>query len=323
VWVPFNDEVCCQIIRMAGFDPHNLDQYGNPADGWKYDGQSRPPGFKRRVIIAYQHLHHPRVRRVYLTRGGKRGFWALSPEGVEAVQRLLKNPRERRRVAQDKQNMTARFIDQRIRETKGGLLQTLHKAVATNMPVSAAAGIVEDHVQNTFTRLIARDALRSRILMGLPIKDHHLASWAIRGAYTDARNDGTEPVAREFLGARTESERARGKILGDVSDPRLIWGGEETETTAPCWTDIADTDSSMSAVATEERILFDQIWHNVEHTIRTRTSAGERGLQAMRMRAEGYSLQEIADAGNLARGRTTNLLDEVRRSAHELLAEKI
>jgi hypothetical protein len=86
-FVPLTEDLIHQVIRTAGYDPHKLESYGDPNLGWRYEGRSKPPGFKRRVVIAYRILHLK--RKIALTVKGKPGFWALTDAGVAEAQRLM------------------------------------------------------------------------------------------------------------------------------------------------------------------------------------------------------------------------------------------
>lgn len=87
VFVRLTEDLIHQVIRAAGYDPLKLESYGDPNLGWRYEGRSKPPGFKRRVVIAYRILHLK--RKVALTVKGKPGHWALTEAGVKEAQRLL------------------------------------------------------------------------------------------------------------------------------------------------------------------------------------------------------------------------------------------
>ena len=63
-------------------------------------------------------------------------------------------------------NVTANFLGRRLMETggyQGSFMRTLRSAVMSNLPVSAAVGMVDDHIQNCFVRLIFRDSLKKRL----------------------------------------------------------------------------------------------------------------------------------------------------------------
>ena len=220
-------------------------------------------------------------------------------------------------------NATARFLDQRLSARGSKLLETMRNAVMKKLPLSAATGQIEDHVQNCLMQIIARDALKGRLDSGAPILDHHIANWAVRSAYKDIRNAGTEPVTRELHGARTERERIKKIALGDLNDSRVQWnkgedGGDGT------WTDIEDTESSLSARSTEDMLDFEMTWGQIESLIMThRPQAGKRYLDILRMRADGLSVKEIAEAENVSPYRATSLVAEARNAIQEVLSTKV
>ena len=87
VFVRLTEDLIHKVIRAAGYDPTKLESYGDPKQGWRYEGLSKPPGFKRRVVIAYRIMHLK--RKVPLTVKGKQGHWALTEAGVAEAQRLM------------------------------------------------------------------------------------------------------------------------------------------------------------------------------------------------------------------------------------------
>jgi len=174
------------------------------------------------------------------------GSWRLSPAGVAYAKKL------------NGKNLTAEYLDQRIKVTgglKGTLWTLLRWAVARKLPPSAAAGLVDDHIHNCMMRLISRDSLRNKLLAGIKIPDTLLASYAVRAAYTDIRDWGTNPVTREVYGARTEREREKKVVLPPISDPRVIWNADKNPDDPPV--DIAgDPRGFGGAVSLEEALDF-------------------------------------------------------------------
>jgi hypothetical protein len=76
------------------------------------------------------------------------------------------------------------------------------------MPRSEELGKIDDHAMNWIERAIQRDSLRTRLEAGKSIPPSQVQSWARKGAYTDIRNEGREPVTRVFHGALTKKEIA-------------------------------------------------------------------------------------------------------------------
>lgn len=319
--VKMTDDVIQAVIQVAGFDPMNLSQYGDPNAGWVYDGRSNPPGLRRRVLLAYRFLYE---RSIPLTLSDKpRGMWGLTEAGIEAARRLCPVPQPVVDPPKSTKNLTSTFLDQRIRATgglQGGLCDLMRRAISAHMPISAASHMVEDHMQNCMMRLVKRDALRTRILEGMPITDEQLATYAVRGAYNDARNSGTDPVSREMYGARTERERAKGKKTGPISDNRLVWGRDEDSGEPYTWIDIADTGSSMSAEAMEDQLQLNDIMSVVvDHFKAKKPHAWARYVNVLNMKAVGSSLREIAAAENVGLFRAASMTAEMRRRLRDAL----
>jgi len=313
VFVPVTEKLFQLIYRTAGFNPKKLARYGTPEEGWRIEGNTNPPGFRRKATIAYQDLH-TRVK-VVLTVKGVRGQWALTPEGAAQNKALEEATR-------GKPNETALFIDRRLKATKGDFLRLLHRSVASKMPVSATCGMVEYHVQNCMVKLISRNALKSRIMMGLPIPDYHIVQWAVRAAYTDVRNDGTEPITREMYGARTDTERARAKNSVDPEnviqhtrkDPRILYGGEDSDGS---WTDIRDDETTATSEAVDDNLLFQNVWDRVEAVMQTKTPLGSHYMELLGKKATGCSIQELADGAGMPAKRMKALLTRAKRTARQ------
>ena len=311
VFVDCTVDLIKSVIHTAGFDPDNLGHYGKPTEGWCFEGKCKPVGMRKKVIIAYLQMHRLREP---LTVKGSYGKWAITEAGLKKLAAWDAAP-----------NATSIFLAKRLKETRGGLFKTIKYAVAANMRVSSATSQLDDHVQTCLLRLISRDSLRTRILMDLPIRDNHIAHWAVRSAYADARNDGTEPVAREFHGARTEGERNGATLVHaeTISDNRVIWNSDAGDVAghdAGTWADIVDTASSFRATVSEDEIFFNDLWGQVSETIIARCG-GERHVQAMQMQMDGHSLQEIAHALSVTKARVSVMLTEARETAKLALAQ--
>jgi len=130
-----------------------------------------------------------------------RGEWALTELGVKKA-KLLKEKYEGKIVLSAGPNQTAQFFGDRW-DTMWGRI-TLH--LRRKMPRSEEFGKVEDHAMNWLERIMQRDGLRGRIEAGKSIPPSQVQAWARRGAYTDIRNEGREPVCRTFHGALTKKE---------------------------------------------------------------------------------------------------------------------
>jgi len=297
--VTFDETFCKRVIRTLGFNPEKLGRYGPASAGWSYEGLSNPAGFRRKVVIAYQDLHSR--RKIPLTVKGSHGAWGLTEAGVAEVERL-------REKARTEPNATSVFLNKRLKETKGALLLQMRKGISASLRGVSAAQL-DDHVQSCLTRLIARDSLRTRILMDLPILDNHIAQWAINSAYTDARDSASNPVTREFYGARTETERAKGVKLAPLSQGAAMWGEDRKD--AGSWTDLLDPNTS----SLEDQLQFEQLWTLVSNKIKAKTEHSDMYLNLLKMKMRGYSVHEIAMATNCSKEKATTLLAKARQFA--------
>lgn len=221
-------------------------------------------------------------------------------------------------------NETSDFLNRRLSAPGSKLLDVLRKAISSKMQKSVNADLIDDHVNNCIEKLVRRNALKGRLDAGLAIPDHHIASWAIRSAIGDIRNDGTEPVAREMMGARTERERTKGIVLGDMTDNRLIWDKDEDgEVMGGTWADIEDTESPLTAQATEDSIYFGDVWGQLNGLMReVRTDAqGERYMKILQYKAAGMTYKEIAEKEGVTPHRATSLVAEAKAALMESLDE--
>jgi hypothetical protein len=310
VFIPVTEELHCRILRALGIDPEDLAQYGTPEEGWCHKGRGNPIGLQRKIVISYQRLH---FRHPYTVKGGPLGHWALTPEGVARARELTPVPEPR---VGAEPNLTAKFFDKRLKESKT-LLPLIRQTIRAKLPVSASSSLlIEDHLQNCLLRLIHRDALRTRILEGLPIEEHHIAQWAVRSAFTDIRNDGTEPLARERFGARTQRERDRGETPEATAtqttpgEVKVVWEEEGTVL------EVVDKNSPLSALAAEESLDFQTLWSKVEATVAAKTGTSQT-LSVLKMRLEGRTLREIAEDLNVTRHIAASLLTKAKKVARD------
>jgi len=218
-------------------------------------------------------------------------------------------------------NVTAEHLNYLFNKPGSKLLSVLRKTVAAKMKVSVITDNIDDHINTCITKLVSRDALKSRLEAGSPILDHHIAQWAVHSAYADIRNDGTNPVAREMSGARTERERTKRIPISELNDPRIVWakGKGQNSGTAQI-ADIEDRGGSLSASATEDTIQFAQMWSQVEQVVRSKVPGhADLYMTALRHRADGMTVSEIAEAENLTVSRAATLVREARHLARKSL----
>jgi len=132
-----------------------------------------------------------------------RGKWALTNAGVKKAKKL-KEQYEGRIVLSAGPNATARLLGERW----DTLYERITSHLRRKMPRSEELGKIEDHAMNWIERAVQRDSLRGRIEAGKSIPPSQVQAWARKGAYTDIRNEGREPVSRVFHGALTKKEIA-------------------------------------------------------------------------------------------------------------------
>lgn len=209
-------------------------------------------------------------------------------------------------------NVTSKFLDKRIRDTgglHGSFMTILKSAVIAKLPVSNTVGLVEDHIQNCFERLVRRDSLRDRLAAGHHITDQQIAMFAVRAGYTDIRDSGTDPVSREMVGARTEREREKGVVTQPITDPRVVWASPDSGEAPGTWVDIAD-----NAPNQEDDMQFIQVWERLKDTIRKhKPNAADRYIGILRAKMEGNTVGDIANGEDVSNFRATSMMVEIRR----------
>jgi len=315
---PFTYHPSTEIYRRTllemGINPDNLEQHGAVEDGWRMYGVSGVgglvhDGLARRIWYAFRSLHYRKVNPLTLL-GDKKGTWGLTPEGVRRARRVNSG------------NVTSQFLDRRLRETGGlnGTLMTLLRATLTKkLPVSAAYGKIDDHIQSCFLKLIKNDSFRLRMAEGHRVTDSQIVMFAIRTGYTQIRNAGTEPVERERCGARTERERE--KELPEPTcggDPKIIWDPENYGEY-----DLVDTDSPLRPEATQDHIEFYGLWTQVETLIkRKRDKTGPQFVRVLwGVDVEGFTIKEIAEREDITAHRASFLLSQARGLVKEAVTQ--
>jgi hypothetical protein len=186
-------------LRLAGIEP---DECPWPL---KSSSSRTRDGLYRVVHFAWYHqtrMYRPESEALCAKPiRAKRGEWALTALGVKEAKRL-REVYEGKITLSAGPNVTAQFLGEHFGRLYGRA--TLH--LRRKMPRSEMFDKVDDHVANWVDRVIQRDGLRTRIEDGRPIAPSQVCAWARRGAYTDIRNEGREPVCRVFHGALTPKE---------------------------------------------------------------------------------------------------------------------
>lgn len=320
-----HDLIIPMVIQVLGFDPLKLEQYGDPALGWRRKGIKTPEGFDRRVGRCFLQGFQNR-QEAQTVKGPRRGLWGLTELGATLALSLEQDalatpPKPPKRQS----NATAKFLEQRVLETggvDGALYQRLRAALRSRLPISAVTSQVEDHVQNFFMKMISRDALRTRIEAGTEISNDHLAYYATNIGIGDCRTAGTDPVTRELYGARTERERRLKIATNPIQDPRVVWNPEGTGQGNKTWMDLVDVDSASTSKATMNQLQFNSIWTETKSAVmRKKPRVGNRFVNVLLLKAQGYTVTEIAEAEGVSPFRASAMIAEARRVVREASEE--
>lgn len=122
-------------------------------------------------------------------------------------------PRKRRSVATAADTKTARWLDKALRTTD--LYNQVKSAISYRLPKSAAVGLVEDHIQNHWVRLLEADALDKHVADESSPAPSNMRWWGVKNAYKDIREWGREPTLRVLVGAYTETDLKQQKAAED------------------------------------------------------------------------------------------------------------
>jgi len=194
-WKPYitvqASDVLDDALSLVGIDPKH--------PNWPLTGRD---GLYRRVGFAVRNQcrKHCGKRPALCTILGK-NEWALTALGV-AEAKTLKAKFEGTTTPSHGPNVTAKWIADNYK----ALYERLHSYLERKMPVSKEKRKVDDHIQTFFVNLINRDGLRTRIEEGESIPYSQVCAWARRSAYSEIRDEGTEPVCRLMHGALTKKE---------------------------------------------------------------------------------------------------------------------
>jgi hypothetical protein len=320
VLIKVTDEFRDEVLREAGFDPDNL-----PEEWIRTRKQKTPAGLNTRMMAAYRFWHHPkkRGRGGAKTISGKSGMWGLTDLGVAEAKKLKPKP-----------NQTARWLNEHLTPERGkgesDLMRIVRATVSRKCRKSADLGIVEDHIQQYFMRLIHRNGLRKKLEAGQKITYTHIASYAVNSAITDIRDASTNPVTREAMGARTSQERAvyatQATLNVHVIKAKRSGLLEETKARREAVGDgrsglyEIEDQGAMSADALTERLNFEKIWSRLATVMRkAKPNAGDRYVGILKMQlVEGLSVKEIAAAEKVSHHRAATMLQEARRAVRSV-----
>ena len=214
---------------------------------------------------------------------GARGEWALTAIGVKEAKRLREIYEGKIQLSSGP-NVTAQFIGDNFDRLYGRA--TLH--VRRKLPRSEMFDKVDDHVMNWIDRVIQRDGLRSRIEANKSIAPSQVCAWARRGAYTDIRNEGREPVARVFHGALTPKEV---RALADVNWTETVIPRSINDSEVLCGTQYAShSEDDFTDADHIERVMDQHETATVEETV-----AGNQAFEVCLERVSEILHEEIAE----------------------------
>jgi hypothetical protein len=309
-----HDEVIRGVMVEIGVDPDNLPM------GWRDRGSNRQIKAFDRVRWAVKSMRGSKTPTIEQP---GRGLWALTAAGEQLARDLngivilpVLAPASRTETPKAKRpttgpNETAVWLGEHLRPAAGHKESDLHRmarsALCRRLPVSANAGMIDDHIQNYWLKAIRLNSLRKLLQDGGKVPYSKVVAYCVNSGRTDARDMGTEPVCRELYGARTEKERRERK---DQPTPQF---GDKP---LGAW----DTDGNMKSpddadTTIDDTVMdFDIIWSQVENVVHDeKPQAWQRYSNILAMRARGLSTREIAAVENVSRNRAASMLAEARR----------
>lgn len=233
------------------------------------------------------------------TEARKTATWQITPLGLSTIPPKVVQEPARNKTP----NETAVWLGTHMTPPRGrqesDLYRMMRAALCKRLPVSANAGLVEDHIQNYMVRAIRRNALHKLIIPGREIPYSKVVAYCVNSGRTDARDMGTEPVCREMLGARTEKERK------DMVGPQNRVAALDTD---------GNVIPEHAEVIDEARLDFDTIWDQIENVVHDhKPRAYKRYTGILAMRAKGFTTRDIAEAENVSRNRAASMLAEARK----------
>ena len=307
------------IIREAGFDPANL-----PPNWDRTKRLGGGAGIDRNIAQAF-HYAHVRRNPPLTVNGSARGQWGITEAGIQAVREMKGLPvvpapstppggsqrpatPPKRGTPASAPNETAEWLAEHLAGgTTGRLYRTMRAALSRRLPVSAAAHLLEDHIQNFMLRAIRRNAFRKLLADGGSVPYSKVVAYCVNSGRTDARDMGTEPICREMLGARTERERREKREANNedelIDDRSRAWDTDGN---------ILVPDDGQSNDSND--IDFDLVWKQIENIVHEeKPNAWERYSGIIAMKANGLTTKEIARAEGVSRNRAASMLAEARR----------
>jgi hypothetical protein len=253
------------------------------------------------------------LKKLGLMQAGEPGAWTLTTSGVERARELngfQYDPED---------NLTTQFLDDKL---KGGLWDSLASAVAAKFRVSATCNLVGDHVNTFLAKLIQRDGLRDRLVMGKPVYTSQLAAWCCRSAQNDIRAMGTNPVSRTVYGAQTITERRKGKRHGHTHATSAQIAAQTSEEGAGIVSfDIVDEAPNPEAnLDQQQRVAALQAkLASCIRKARPGATSIDRDIEILDAMIAGNSVAEIATQYDLSPSRANTIVGGLRRTLRAAL----
>jgi hypothetical protein len=318
------------LVIPAALQHYGIDLKTTPFRRDRPNPKVDPVGLDKRVRDAYRNLHkmdkngwfhasYSKAHGGFMTVAGTPKKWALTEAGVERAKQIDK--RLIRKMG-GTPNFTGIWLGQQLQAYGGmqasSLFKALASAIASKCPVSKSSGQVEDHVSEFILRQIHRDSLRDRIMAGKTPSVSHLCSYAVRSAFTDARNSGTNPVCRALYGARTETERRKAAESGEDTKR---WSYNDTNVT------YTKGDNGMTQILDivvnddeeiYDRLYFNDIWKGVMSTLQKgKPKVFKRYAEVLEIKSRGFGTDEVACAMGVSKSRASSMIAEARRVVRE------
>ena len=302
-------KVMPEVLRLAGYDPANL-----PAN-WEVQSSNKQTKIHETLRWVARSMD------TLITSPG-RGQWALTPAGLDKAALLngvtlapdakVVSPASKSTTP----NATSKWFTKNLRPGPGGtesaLMSSMRKAVRRNLPLSDKRDIIDDHIHTFILRAVRRDSFAKRLAEGQTIPYSKVAAYCVNSGRSDARDMGTEPICREMMGARTDTERkalsqqdqnTRNRSTRNLN--RVI----QIPTKSPSFM----TESLADERDLEAGLKFESLWGEVvERVQKCKPGAWERYANLLLLKAQGYTTAEIARKEDVSCHRAAKMLAQAR-----------
>lgn len=226
-------------------------------------------------------------------------------------------PRQRRVVSCVPDTKTAKWLDSALRNTN--LHNQLKDAISFRLPKSHRVGMSEDHVQNAYLRWLEADALAKHVHEGSG-SPSNVRWWAVKSAYKDIREMGREPVLRQMIGARTETDlknqaksdepsvyarnHAKSVVFSKV-EGKVFEAPDDSQTNF----DVA-VDPKVVTMEIDSEDLLDDLRQRLMDSYGT----ADQHLVVIVAVADGATVAEAADAAGVTTDEAKRMIREIREA---------